>query len=630
MQKIRERVNLWPRIEPLLDRVEKPSRYIDHEWGAARRDADFRLCLAYPDTYEVGLPNQGLAILYSIVNSLPGMTCERAYLPWVDMADLMRAADLPLSSMESAYPVASFDVVGLTIPHELAATNFVEFLELSGLEVMATDREQDDPIVIAGGPSCYNPEPVSSFFDAIIIGDGEQAIVDVCERVRDQRRRAASRKETLRALSEIPGVYVPSLYEQVSGPDGRGHVVPLRGSDGGQSAPEVVVKRVVPDFGATDPIVTTIVPYQQIVHDRLAIEVLRGCARGCRFCQAGMTYRPVRERSADQVVAACARGLACTGFDEVSLTSLSTTDHSRISEILRRLNRQISQTGVSVSLPSERLDSFGVEMAELVAGEKKGGLTFAPEAGTQRLRDVINKNVTEQDLMRAVDASFAAGWRRMKLYFMMGLPTETDDDVRGIAELTGRAYQRALDATPRSQRGAVKMSISVAVFIPKAQTAFQWCGQLDPDTVRARQKLLLESIPFRGIRVSYHDYASSFLEAVLSRGGREVTPLVIEAHRLGARFDAWSERFDLDVWRQAASNVGVDMADEACRPFQVGQDLPWQHISAGVSQRYLRREWERALAGKTTPDCTFSGCTGCGVCPALGVENDLAGVRGNG
>ncbi len=621
---IHERVSLWPRVEPLIGLVEKPSRYLDHEWGAHHDpDAPFRCCLVYPDTYEVGLPNQGLAILYAILNAQPGMACERAYLPWLDMIDAMRAAGVPLFSMESAFPLASFDVVGFTIPHELAASNFVECLELAGIAPLAQDRAEEDPIVIGGGPSAYNPEPVSGFFDAIIIGDGEEAIVEVCACVRDARAAGMGRAAIHEALARIDGVYVPSLYEERVDEAGRRYVVPREGT----GAPAVVTKRVVGDFAATDPLVTTIVPYQQIVHDRLAIEVLRGCARGCRFCQAGMTYRPVRERSADQVVAATLRGLACTGYDEVSLTSLSTTDHSQIAPILRRLNRSLTGTGISVSLPSERLDAFGVDMAGLVAGEKKGGLTFAPEAGTQRLRDVINKNVTEDDLMRAVDASFAAGWRRMKLYFMMGLPTETDEDVVGIAEMTERAYRRALDATPKGQRGAVRMSISVAVFIPKAQTAFQWCGQLDPETVRRRQALLLSSMRSRAIRVSYHDYASSFLEAVLSRGGRELTPLILEAHRRGARFDAWSEVFDLTRWTDAAQSLGIDLRHVACDPFQVGAPLPWQHVSAAVSDRYLRREWERAQSGVTTPDCTFVGCTGCGVCPSLHVDNVIAGVR---
>lgn len=622
----RRRSSVWERIEPLLDHVEKPSSYINHEWGAVHKpDATFYCCLVYPDTYEVGLPNQGLAILYSILNRQPGIACERAYVPWPDMGDLMRKAQVPLASMESAYPLGSFDIVGFTLPHEMAATNFLECFELAGIEPQAARRAEDDPFILAGGPSCYSPEPVSAFFDAICIGDGEEVIIEMADAIKQGRERQASRAEILHELGRIPGVYVPSFYEEAISAEG---FCSLRlRADAPPDIPAVVTKRVIADFDRTDPLVTTIVPYQQIVHDRLAIEVTRGCARGCRFCQAGMTYRPVRERPADQVVAACACGLAGTGYDEVSLTSLSTTDHSQIGPILRRLNRQTSNTGITISLPSERLDSFGVEMAQLVAGEKKGGLTFAPEAGTQRLRDVINKNVTEDDLMKAVDAAYAAGWRRMKLYFMMGLPTETDEDIVGIAQMTERAYERALAAVPPGQRGSVRMSISCSVFIPKAQTPFQWCGQLDPERVYARQQLLLKSFKHRAIRVSYHNYECSFLEAVLSRGGRSVNRLICEAHRLGARFDAWTEHFDLGIWKQAAENTGIDLDAIACRPFEVGGPLPWQHISAGVSQAYLRAEWKRALQGSTTPDCTFSGCTGCGVCPQLSVDNVLAGVR---
>ena len=624
MRPIYERISLWDRVEPLLDQVEKPSRYLDHEWGAVHDDqSPFRCCLVYPDTYEVGLPNQGLAILYNILNAQEGMACERAYVPWVDMSALMRSHELPLWSMESAFPLASFDVVGITIPHELAATNIVECLDLAGIPLLAADRGQDDPIVMGGGPSAYNPEPVCCLFDAILIGDGEESIVEVCALVRDMRLRGAARAEILRELAQVPGTYVPSLYEATYDAHGRSHVTPVEGS----GAPAVVTKRVVRDFKATDPIITTIVPYQEIVHDRVAIEVLRGCARGCRFCQAGMTYRPVRERPSDQVVAAVRCALAHTGYDEVSLTSLSTTDHSGLEGILRRLNKSLAGTGMSISLPSERLDSFGVEMAELVAGEKKGGLTFAPEAGTQRLRDVINKGVTEDDLMNAVRAAFEAGWRRLKLYYMIGLPTETDEDIVGIAQMAQRAYQLAQQVTPPGQRGAVRISLSAAVFIPKADTPFQWCGQVDPDEVRRRQRLLSSSMPRRGLDLRYHDYASSFLEAVLSRGGRELGPLVLEAHRLGARFDAWSEQFDLSVWEEAARSVGVDMHACACEPFEVGQPLPWDHISAGVSQGFLRREWERAQRGVTTPDCTRATCAGCGVCPSLDVANDLEGVR---
>lgn len=616
---IRERVDLWPRVEPLLDMVEKPSRYIDHEFGAHRdADAAFRCVLIYPDTYEVGLPNQGLAILYNILNGVEGMACERSYTPWVDMADLMRERDLPLFSMESCFPVASFDMVGIQIPHELAATNIVETLDLAGIPVLAAQRCEEDPIVCGGGPSVYNPEPVCAFYDIIMVGDGEEAIVEVARLIRDLRGSGAPRRTILERLAGVAGVYVPSLYDGQADASGRIHVAPAPGSP----APAHVVKRVVADFKATDPVTTTLVPYPQVVHDRLAVEVLRGCARGCRFCQAGMTYRPVRERPADQIVSAVMCGLSRTGYDEVSLTSLSTTDHSNLETVLRRLNANLAGTGISVSLPSERLDSFGIEMAQLVAGEKKGGLTFAPEAGTQRMRDVINKGVTEDDLMNAVRASFSEGWLRMKLYFMIGLPYETDEDVIGIAELCGRALELAKSCVAPRQRCAVRIGTSVAVFIPKAQTAFQWCGQVDPDEVRRRQRLLADAMP-RGVDLRYHDFAPSFLEAVLSRGGREITPLILEAHRRGARFDAWSERFDLRVWEQAAEAVGVDMRRAATLPFEVDGPLPWDHISAGVSRRFLKREWERAEQGVLTPDCTRSSCVGCGVCPALGVDNDL-------
>ena len=623
MISMRERVDLWGRVEPLLDLVEKPSRYIDHEFGAVRdSESSFRCVLIYPDTYEVGLPNQGLAILYKILNNQPGIACERAYTPWIDMADLMRRRDLPLFSMESCFPVASFDMVGIQLPHELAASNIVETLDLAGIPLMARDRAQDDPIVCGGGPSVYNPEAVCELYDCIMVGDGEEVIVEVACCIRDMRAANAPRADILAALAQIPGVYVPLLYRAEEDSFGRTHVVPIEGS----GAPEKVMKRVVADFKALDPVNTTLVPYPQVVQDRLAVEVLRGCARGCRFCQAGMTYRPVRERPADQIVAAVMRGLACTGYDQVSLTSLSTTDHSNLEDVLRRLNANLSGKGISVSLPSERLDSFGVEMAKLVAGEKKGGLTFAPEAGTQRMRDVINKGVTEDDLMNAVSASFSQGWLRMKLYFMIGLPTETDEDVLGIAELCRRALELARASVPPSKRCAVRIGTSVAVFIPKAQTAFQWCGQTPPEEVRRRQKLLADAVP-RGVDLRYHDYASSFLEAVLSRSGREALPLILEAHRLGARFDAWSDQFKLEIWQQAAENVGFDMQRAACEPFEVGGPLPWDHISAGVSPCWLGREWERALEGTLTPDCTMTKCSGCGVCPSLHVDNDLERSR---
>ena len=613
-------------LEPLLAQVEKPSRYIDHEWGTlSNPDADYRCCLIYPDVYEVGLPNQGIAILYRILNEQPGMSCERGYIPWIDMADAMRAAHVPLLSLEGAAPIASFDIVGFHVPHEMACTNYLEGLDLAGIPIRAADRGEDDPIIIAGGPSVYNPEPIAPFFDAILIGEGEEQLVEVCELHRKLRDEGVPRARIVRQLASVGGVYVPSCYEvRFDEPcTEHGYTVPREGED----VPNIVYKRAVADFGSTDPVPQSVVPYTKIVQDRLSVEVLRGCARGCRFCQAGITYRPVRERSADQVVSAVTRGLSTMGYDEVSLTSLSTTDHSCCSEILNRLNNCLQDTGISISVPSQRLDSFGVDMAAAVAGEKKGGLTFAPEAGSQRLRDVINKNVTEDDLERATRAAFEAGWRRVKLYFMMGLPGETDEDTVAIAELADRTLEIAREVVPKGQRGGVSVSISVAVFIPKAQTPFQWCAQTPDEEVKRRQQLLLHSVKNRAVRVHYHDAETSLLEAVMSRGGRDIAPLIESAWRRGARFDAWTEQFSLERWEEAASELGLDLRAIAQTPYELGVHLPWEHVSPGVSRGFLEREYRRSLEGVTTPDCTRDSCSGCGICPTLHVHNDLVKER---
>ena len=613
-------------LEPLLSRVEKPSRYIDHEWGTlSHADADYRCCLIYPDVYEVGLPNQGIAILYRILNDQPGVSCERGYIPWLDMADAMREAGVPLLSLEGAAPVSSFDIVGFHVPHEMACTNYLEGLDLAGIPIHAADRGEDDPIIIAGGPSVYSPEPIAPFFDVILIGEGEEQLVEVCELHRKLRDEGVSRAQIVRQLASVGGVYVPSCYEVCFDEPctDHGYTVPCAG----ESVPDIVYKRAVADFGSTDPVPQSVVPYTKIVQDRLSVEVLRGCARGCRFCQAGITYRPVRERSADQVVSAVTRGLSTMGYDEVSLTSLSTTDHSCCSEILNRLNNRLQDTGISISVPSQRLDSFGVDMAAAVAGEKKGGLTFAPEAGSQRLRDVINKNVTEDDLERATRAAFEAGWRRVKLYFMMGLPGETDEDIVAIAELADRTLEIAREVVPKGQRGGVSVSISVAVFIPKAQTPFQWCAQTPDEEVKRRQQLLLHSVKNRAVRVHYHDAETSLLEAVMSRGGRDIAPLIEGAWRRGARFDAWTEQFSLVRWEEAASELGLDLRAIAQIPYELGVHLPWEHVSPGVSRGFLEREYRRSLEGVTTPDCTRDSCSGCGICPALHVHNDLVKER---
>ena len=621
------RTNLWPRVEPLLASIERPARYLNHEWGCVvKDDAPFQFCMIYPDTYELGQANQAVRILVNAVNATEGMGAERAFLPAVDMADLMRDAGVPLFSLESCAPVAEFDAVGITLPHELAATNILETLDLAGIPLHSDERAEGDPIVLAGGPCAYNPEPYAPFFDVILVGEGEEQLPEALSLIRTLRAEGAPRADILRALArEVGGAYVPSLYrwrDEAEAQAAGSWVEPLF-----DDVPPVVDKRVFEGFATSDAYEPMVVPYTEVVHDRLNVEVLRGCARGCRFCQAGMMYRPVRERSADNIVSAVVRGLADTGYDEVSLTSLSSTDHSQIAEILTRVNGACAGRGVRVSVPSQRLDAFGVEMAELVAGQKKGGLTFAPEAGTQRLRDVINKNVTEDDLFGAIDAAFAAGWRRCKLYFMVGLPTETDDDIKGIASLAQRAYDRAKAAVPPEQRGSVRMSVSCAVFVPKAQTPFQWDGQISPEETLRRVGLLKRSVKYKAVDVHYHDPATSFVEAVMSRGGREVAAWVEEAWRRGARFDAWTEHFNGEAWTGAAEALGIDPAAVAQADFATDYVLPWNHITAAVSPRFLARERARAAEGVTTPDCTFEQCSACGACPTLGADIQLQEER---
>jgi radical SAM family uncharacterized protein len=611
--------DLAARVEPLLARVERPARYVDGEWGSRHLpEASYRVALLYPDTYELGQANQAIGILYDLLNAVPDVAAERVFVPWADMAAEMRGADVGLFTLETCTPVAECDLFGITLPYELSCTNVLEALDLAGIPLRSADRGERVPLVVGGGPLCYNPEPIADFFDAILIGEGEDAVPEIVAAHREAKAAGLSRDDTLKRLAAVPGLYVPSLYHPA---DADGPARPREGS----GAPLVVLKRVVADLSAHPTPRCPIVPFMEVAHDRANVEVLRGCARGCRFCQAGMVYRPVRERTPDEIVRDAVAQLRWSGQEDVSLTSLSTTDHSLIEEVLRRLGAAVRGTDVAISLPSLRVDAFGVEMARLASAGKKGGLTFAPEAGTQRLRDVVNKNVDDEDLLATVSAAFAAGWRRVKLYFMVGLPTETDDDVRGIGELVRRVAAAAREATPEKQRGGIRIGVSVSVFVPKAMTPFQWHGQLALDAVRARQQVLRDAMPRKGVDLSWHDPEVSLLEGALARGGRELSPVIERVWRSGGSFDAWTERFSLQRWLEAFAAEGLDAGALASADLDPASPLPWDHLSAGISRDWLLAEREAALVGRTTADCTFGACSACGVCTSLEVSTRLAG-----
>jgi len=608
--------DVWERVEPLLRQVERPARYVDREWGVVRRpDAGYHVALMYPDTYEVGMANQALQVLAARLSTLDDVACERVFIPWVDMSAAMRAHEVPLFTLESCTPVAEMDMLGITLPNELTYTNVLEALDLAGIPLRAHDRGETHPLVVGGGPCSHNPEPMAAFFDAILVGDGEEALLEIVASHRASMAAGLSREESVRALAGIDGVYVPSLY--LVGDDGV--VRPV------DDAPARVTRRVLADLDTYVSPTCPVVPYADVVHDRATVEVLRGCSRGCRFCQAGMVYRPVRERPADSIVRDAIASLRCTGYEELSLTSLSTADHSQLEEVLRRLANRLEGTGTAISVPSLRIDSFTVPLARLLGDGRKAGLTFAPEAGSQRLRDAINKNITEEEILTAVDQAFTAGWRRVKLYFMIGLPTETDEDVTAIAALVERVFATARAATPPGERGGLRVAVSASTFVPKAHTPFQWDGQLPIEEVRRRQVLLRQAMPRKGVELSFHDAGSSLLEAVLAKGGREAAAGVEAAWRAGAVFDAWSEHFSLARWIEALASAGIDAAAYAAEARDRHGALPWDHIDSGLSSAFLRAERERTDRAETTADCTFGECTGCGVCPGLGVDVVVAG-----
>ncbi|MDD4080663.1 MAG: TIGR03960 family B12-binding radical SAM protein [Eubacteriales bacterium] len=599
------------RLEALLARVQRPARYVGGELNArvkAWRDGVTTFAFCFPDTYEVAMSHLGMKIIYDLVNRQEDLLCERAMMPWTDMMDGLKEEGIPLYSLENKVPLSRFDAVGFTLQYEMSYTNILHMLELGGIPVKNADRGEDDPIVIAGGPCACNPEPLYAFIDAFLMGDGEEVTLEALRLVGQGRREGLKRAEILSRLARIPGVYVPALYEAAYHEDGT--LAAFMPTDPAASLP--VEKRVALNLDEASYPEDIPVPFTEAVHDRIVLEVMRGCTRGCRFCQAGMLYRPVRERSAEKLFELAQKLVDATGYEEMSLSSLSTGDYSQLNELVQGLNARFANKGISLSLPSLRIDGHLEEALSDTARVKKSGLTFAPEAGTQRLRDVINKGVTEEDLLRTVGEAFAQGFSQVKLYFMIGLPTETDEDLLGIADLA-RKVAGAYYATPKGRRArGLRITVSCATFVPKPFTPFQWAAQDTLEEIKRKQSLLRGALNIKNVTFNWHDPEVSYLEACFARGDRKMADVLYQAYLRGCRLDGWSEQFDLDSWFLAFRDAGLDPQFYANRERGRDELFPWDLLDIGVTKAYLWRENELAHAAKTTPDCR-EYCLGCGL-----------------
>ena len=613
-------VSIWPQLEALLPRVSKPARYIGCEDGAQAPEHAHDLVswlLTYPDTYEIGLPNQGLQILYEILNERSDALAERAYAPWSDLEELLRQHALPLFSVDTHRPADAFDILAFNLSAELVYTNVLNLIDLAGVPVRAGQRQAGHALVGAGGHCTYNPEPLADFVDFFVIGDGEEAVSDVTEVVgRWKRSGRSSREAVLRQLATVPGVYVPSMYEPEYD---AGRLTGMRPAHTG--VPDRVEKRTIADLAEWPYPKNQLVPLTEVVHDRLNVEVFRGCTRGCRFCQAGMITRPVRERPADQVRTMVREGLRRTGYDEVALTSLSTADFSGIEGVVADTISDPANCGqVSISLPSLRVDAFTVGIATELQKARRTGLTFAPEAGTWRMRQVINKLILEDDLYGAVESAFSQGWSRVKLYFMTGLPTETDVDTLGIAELARRCVEIGRRHTPRAS-----VTVSVGGFVPKPQTPFQWFGQNTREELTRKMHLLRDALRHeRGVQFKWHDPSATVAEGIASRGDRRVGAVIEQVWRRGGTFQEWSEKFDLSLWADALADHGLSLEDVVYRHRTEDEVLPWDHISAGLHKDFLWQDWQDALHEVGLEDCRWTPCYDCGACTGYGIEHVVA------